>query len=975
MLLLIAGGYAYSQQESSVDSLRRVLNTHISNKEKVDTYNKIAEKYRSSDSTQTTFYASKAIHLAQKIDYKAGIADAYYHIGWVTFAKDNYSTAINIFYKTIEIAKAGAYLKGVANAYNGLGLCYKFKGEFHKALDFYFKALKIDEQLNNQSGLAIRYNNIGVILKRQNAFKPALVNFNKVLKIAKNLHDNRLRALGYSNIGDIYRKQGKNKEALEYLQKALKITAKSSHRLLMAFDYQKLGETCLAQKNYKQALKYLHKALDTREKMGANARCGETLIIIGKAYHLQKDCRLALKYLYQGINIAHKADNPRIKRDGAQILADVHYELGNYKAAFKQHALFKKISDQLKDEQILKDFAVKEVQLRFQHEKAALQLAQEKQQLALKVQIKGQQSMLNLVGLIVVLLIAMFLLVSFLFKQKSNQKLTKANEQTLQANEEILSINESLRNTLVVVEKQRDEIETQQKGLSTQHVQLEQAYQSIKILNVVGQEITATLDLDKVLATIYEHVKQFMNVTNFGIGLYETGDQMIDYRLVVKQNKQSQPYPLDMSDKNQLAVWCIEHQKPVRIGNMKSEAQHYVKDFSPDAYLQTTSLNHLPASAMYMPLLSKNKVIGLIAVHSSEPHAYSMHHFNLLKNLSIYVAIALENALMHQQMDKKNRTLKKLGNFKQQMVNMVAHDLKNPLNNIIGLSESFKAGSPQHNIHQSGLQMLHLIINMLDTQKLEEAELHPNQTSVNASVLINDAVEQISWLATSKNIEVMHKIRNINILADEELVRRVLVNLLNNAVKYSPHNSDVLIQAERINHQFVKFSITDTGVGIPEGAAGKVFDKFYQVQAKEQNKKPYSTGIGLTFCKLAIEAHGGAIGVNSSVNLGSTFWFTLPLAAPAKSSFKPVAPPIMYKGTQKKKSMRTLLNPEDKQYLKPWLAMLIQYEVYQLSKVKAVLREMVFRENSSLYNWKLEVEQALYNSNEEQYQLLVSKYL
>lgn len=968
-------GYAYTQEKPSTDSLQQVLQTSISDKERVDIYNKIANEYKTSDSTQTTLYASKAIRLAKKIDYKAGIANAYYHIGWIALAKDNYPKAIDLFNKTAKIAKAGAYLKGEANAYNGLGLCHKSKGDFHKALNFFFRALKIDEQLHNEIGVGIRYNNIGVILKRQNAFEQALKYYKSVLRIANAQHNKKLLALGYSNVGDIYRKKGYYHKALTFLRKALEFAENSHDKLLIAFDYQKLGETHLAQKNYAKALKHLHKALDIRGKVEANAGYSETLITIGKTYYQQKACRIALKYLDKGVGIAHKIGNPKIKRDGAKILADVYYELGNYKAAFKQRVLFKQISDRLKDEQILKDLAVKEAQLRFQHEKTAMKLAQDKKRLALEVQIKSQQSMLNLEGLVVVLLIAIFLLVSFLHKQKSNKKLTKANELTLQANEEILSINESLRNTLEVVEKQRDEIKTQQKGLSTQHLQLEQAYQSIKILNVVGQEITATLDLDKVLATIYEHVKQFMDVTNFGIGLYETGGQAIDYRLVVKQNKQGQSYPLDMFDKNQLAVWCIDHQKPIRMGNVKNEVRHYIKDFDQEAYLQVTSLEQLPASAMYMPLLIKNKVIGLIVVHSYQPHAYSVHHFNLLKNLSIYVAIALENALMHQQMDQKNRTLKKLGNFKQQMVNMVAHDLKNPLNNIIGLSEGFKEGSTQHNIHQSGLQMLHLIINMLDTQKLEEAELHPNQTSQNASTLINDAIEQTAWLAASKNIEVMQKIKNINILADEELIKRVLVNLFNNAIKYSPHNSDVLIQAERINHQFVKFSITDTGVGIPEDAAGKVFDKFYQVQAKEQNKQPYSTGIGLTFCKLAIEAHGGEIGVNSSINLGSTFWFTLPLATLSKSSVKPIAPPIINTQVRKQKSMGVLLNPEDKQYLKPWLAMLIQYEVYQLSKVKAVLQEMVFRENSSLHNWKTELEQALYNSNEEQYQQLISKYL
>jgi signal transduction histidine kinase len=643
--------------------------------------------------------------------------------------------------------------------------------------------------------------------------------------------------------------------------------------------------------------------------------------------------------------------------------------LGNYKEAFEQQVLFKQVSDSLKDEQVLQDFNFEKARLKFKHEKDSLKLAQDKEQLTLKVQIKSQQSMLNLAGLVAVLLVAIFLLVLYLAKQKSNQKLTKSNEQTLQANEEILSINESLRSTLKVVENQ-------QKELSNQHIKLEKAYQSIKILNIAGQEITSTLELPKVLDTVYAHVEQFMDVTNFGIGLYTEDTQMLEYQLIVKGGKTETTYPVDMANNNNFAVWAIQQQRPILMNDMDKEATHYIKDFNAEAYLNTTSLTQLPQSAMYMPLIIKNKVIGVIVVHSQQKNAYSSHHFNLLRSLSMYVAIALENAHVHQQMDEKNRALKELGQFKQQMVNMVAHDLKNPLNNIIGLSEGFKKNSLQYNIHQSGLQMLHLIINMLDTQKLEEAELHPNKVSEKATSLVTGAIQQVEWSASAKNIDIISRANNIHLLADKELITRVLVNLLSNAIKYSSANSEILVQIERIDQQLAKVSVTDTGVGIPEDDAQKIFDKFYQVESKHQDQKWYSTGIGLTFCKLAIEAHGGSIGVNSSVNLGSTFWFTIPLGAPGKSSPVPVAPPSVGDHLKKrKKSMGVLLNQEDQKYLKPWLQMLMQYEVYQLSKVKAVLQGMVFKKNSSLYNWKLELEKALYNSNEEKYNDLISKYI
>ncbi|WP_045113887.1 tetratricopeptide repeat protein [Microscilla marina] len=974
--ILLRASYAYTQDKAAIDSLQQLLTLPVTAKKTVDIYNKIAEQYKSSDSTYTAIYANKAIYIAKKISYPIGIADAYYNIGWATFMTDSYTKAIELFDQVIKVSQSAHYLKGTANAYSGLGLCYKFKGDFHKALEFFFKALKIDEQLNNQRGLAIRYNNIGLVLKSQSTYNEALVYYRKVLNIAKTIGSKRLTALGYSNIGDIYYRQTHYKQAIVFLQKALNITTNTRNKILMAFDLQKMGEVYLAQKNQAQALYYFNQALHIRQQLGAQARRGETLISLGKTHHLLGNQAMALQCLQEGINIAQKAENPPILQEGVKALADVYYHLGNYKAAFQQQVLFKQLSDSLKDEQVLKDFTFEKARLKFQHEKDSLQLAQEKQQLTLKVKIKTQQSMLNLVGLVAVLVVSIFLLILFLAKQKSNQKLTKSNENTLQANEEILSINESLRATLEVVEKQRDEIKKQQKELSNQHLQLEKAYQSIKILNVAGQEITSILDLPKVLDTVYAHVRQFMEVTNFGIGLYTDHPQTLEYRLVVKGGSTAHAYPIDMSNTNQFAVWCIQHQRPILMNDISSDAFHYIQDFDPEAYLATTSLTHLPQSAIYMPLLIKGKVVGVIVVHGDQKQAYSPHHFNLLRNLSTYVAIAVENANIHEQMDEKNRALEELGKFKQQMANMIAHDLKNPLNNIIGLSEGFAKESIQYNIHQSGLQMLHLIINMLDTQKLEEAELQPKKESEKASALVADARQQVEWLAHTKNLKIIEKTSHLNLLADKELITRVLVNLLSNAIKYSTSNSDILVQAERIDEQFAKVCITDTGLGIPAGDVGKVFDRFYQVQSTPQGQQWYSTGIGLTFCKLAVEAHGGTIGVNSSMNLGSTFWFTIPLGPPGKSSNIVVAPPTVDEHLKKRKqSMGVLLNQEDQQYLKPWLQVLTQYEVYQLSKVKAVLKGMVFQKNSSLYNWKLELEKALYNSNEQKYKDLISKYI
>ena len=338
------------------------------------------------------------------------------------------------------------------------------------------------------------------------------------------------------------------------------------------------------------------------------------------------------------------------------------------------------------------------------------------------------------------------------------------------------------------------------------------------------------------------------------------------------------------------------------------------------------------------------------------------------------MAIAVENASVHQQMEQKNKQLKELDQFKRQAVNMIAHDLKNPLSNIRGLSDEAPENSPLRQIHQASMHMEHLIINMLDTQRLEEAKLRPDQVPQNVLALADQARDQVLAIAKAKNIKIYSEVIPARILADQGLTQRVLINLLNNAVKYSPINSRITVKTRIIDKKFVRFDIIDEGRGIPKNALNKIFDKFYRVNDDAFSRKHNSTGIGLTFCKFAIEAQQGAIGVESVLTQGSTFWFTLPLAGDHKKTRVVAAAQsgedAFY--SEESESLALLLSKDDKKLLKPWLTLLNQYQVYQLSKIKAVLQKMKFRKNTVLYTWKQKIEHALYHSNEEAYKVLIS---
>ena len=215
---------------------------------------------------------------------------------------------------------------------------------------------------------------------------------------------------------------------------------------------------------------------------------------------------------------------------------------------------------------------------------------------------------------------------------------------------------------------------------------------------------------------------------------------------------------------------------------------------------------------------------------------------------------------------------KELEEFRQGLINMIVHDLKNPLNIVLNLSE-------HRLVTEAGNKMLNLVMNILDVSKFEEAKMVIEPVVFELNKAIGLSIQKTSLIAGVSGIEVINKTDDlIKVKADYDLTERIFINLLSNAIKFSPKNSQIFINVEsEVDDKFVNVCVKDSGSGIPEEFHGKIFDKFTQVTAMSTDNIR-STGLGLTFCKLAIEAHGGSIRVDSKLKKGSTFWFSLPKA-------------------------------------------------------------------------------------------------
>jgi PAS domain S-box-containing protein len=235
----------------------------------------------------------------------------------------------------------------------------------------------------------------------------------------------------------------------------------------------------------------------------------------------------------------------------------------------------------------------------------------------------------------------------------------------------------------------------------------------------------------------------------------------------------------------------------------------------------------------------------------------------------------------------RQKQIESLSKLKDDLTHMIVHDLRTPLTSLTcGLQTVEVLGELNDDQReflnmaiQGGETLLGMINDLLDTSKMEDGSMKLDYSNPAAEFLVERAVGQVAQLAREKGLTLHTEIApDLPILwADEEKLRRTLVNLLGNAIKFTPAGGTITIAVQRSAQEpAIRFSVTDTGEGIPREAFERIFEKFGQVETRKAGRK-LSTGLGLTFCKMTAEAHGGRIWVESELGKGSTFSFTLPL--------------------------------------------------------------------------------------------------
>jgi signal transduction histidine kinase/DNA-binding response OmpR family regulator len=482
-------------------------------------------------------------------------------------------------------------------------------------------------------------------------------------------------------------------------------------------------------------------------------------------------------------------------------------------------------------------------------------------------------------------------------------------------------------------EQRHLESQRQTQEVAQQKENVEQAHRNISVLSEIGREMTASLDLETIMGTVYRHVHQLMDAPIFGIGFYREEKGIIEFPFAIEQGVRKPMYIRSVDNPNQFSVWCLRNKREIFINDVHEEFADYIgssglatlavgpmKDGSPAA---------IPQSMMYALLMIKDRVMGMLCVQSIEKNAYRRVHMDMLQTLAAHAAVALDNASAYQQLEKTQAKLleqekqirirtdelalannnlldneerlryakQKAEDATQQKSEFLAnmsHEMRTPLAGVIGmLSFALRDEKLSENTReqimrgQSNAKSLLAIINdLLDFSKIEAGKISIENIDFALSETIANVAKLFEEQASADSLDFSMELdANLPpfVVGDPTRLRQILINLIGNAFKFTEHGAvkllvercDIGQRADGINH--IRFSVRDNGIGISAEACSRLFQKFEQADSTT-TRRYGGTGLGLAICRQLVELMGGQISVNSELDVGSTFTFELPFA-------------------------------------------------------------------------------------------------
>ncbi|MEI7420482.1 MAG: ATP-binding protein [Prolixibacteraceae bacterium] len=416
-----------------------------------------------------------------------------------------------------------------------------------------------------------------------------------------------------------------------------------------------------------------------------------------------------------------------------------------------------------------------------------------------------------------------------------------------------------------------------------------QAENEMKVLSEIIEGLIQTKDLGDLLKLIHNCLKKVLYAENCFFALYDAETDLFNFPYFVDEYDQT-PSPQRMDKSCSRFVF-----KTGKSELITPERFQELKDLGEIELIGSPS-----PSWIGVPLQTSAGIIGVMVLqHYTKANLYKSRQLTFLDSIASQVSNVIERKRTEEELErsyklvaatleslkKKEANLRELNITKDKFFSIITHDLKSPFNGILGFSNILTEqisnkdydGIQEYGaiIHQSSQKAMNLLTNLIEWSRSQSGRMDFNPEYCEISSLLNEIFEVSNVSALEKSIRLTKEVpRHVSVVLDKEMISSVIRNLISNAIKFTRPGGEVVVRAESIGRELQIF-VRDNGVGIDRLYLDKLFRIDEAYSALGTNKES-GTGLGLLLCKEFVEKHKGRIWVESELDKGSTFYFTIP---------------------------------------------------------------------------------------------------
>jgi signal transduction histidine kinase len=405
----------------------------------------------------------------------------------------------------------------------------------------------------------------------------------------------------------------------------------------------------------------------------------------------------------------------------------------------------------------------------------------------------------------------------------------------------------------------------------------------LEALREVGEAVGSSLDLDEVLDSVVSNAVRLTGTDGGSIMEYDETDGTFRVRAAHGSSPEllRRLRTITIHRDSTLVGRAAVSGRPLAVADLgSSQRDPHLDALYEDGW----------RSALAVPIRRQEQLLGALVIRRRSTGGFDPETCELLQTLAGQSALAIVNARLFGELDSKRSELEVASRHKSEFLASMSHELRTPLNAVIGFSEVLLDRQEDYlrDIWTSGRHLLELLNEILDLSKVEAGEMVLEPAVVSVPGVLDYAVSLVRERAGAHGIHVGVEVADdVGLVETDELrLKQVVLNLVSNAVKFTPDGGSVAVRACREGADLL-VTVTDTGVGVPQEDRERIFESFQQGGRGAPREE--GTGLGLTLCRRIVDLLGGRMWLTSEVGVGSTFGFSVPTPAlaPPESVAKP----------------------------------------------------------------------------------------